>query len=100
MASEIYRVYWNPLQNFFTPSTKLIKKERIGSRIVKIYDTPKTPYQRLIESGYLSNDKKRYLITQFKNLDPYFLKRELDKKLKIFFQKVEEYKKFNYDKVA
>lgn len=100
MANEIYQVYWNPLQNFFTPSMKLIKKERIGSKIVKRYDNPKTPYQRLIESGYLTNDQRRSLIQKYNTLNPFFLKQELDKKLKIFFQKNEEYNKFNYDKVG
>jgi hypothetical protein len=100
MANEIYQVYWNPLQNFFTPSMKLIKKERVGSKIVKKYDEPKTPYQRLIESGYLTNDQKRSLIQKYNTLNPFFLKKELDKKLKIFFQKNEEYNKYNYDKVG
>jgi hypothetical protein len=100
MANEIYQVYWNPLQNFFTPSMKLISKERVGSKIVKKYDEPKTPYQRLIESGYLSSDQRRLLIKMFNNLNPFFLKKELDKRLKIFFQKNEEYNKLNYDKVG
>jgi hypothetical protein len=100
LANEIYSVYWNPLQNFFTPSMKLISKERVGSKIIKRYEDPKTPYQRLIESGYLSNDQQRSLVKQYNNLNPFFLRRELDKKLKIFFQTIEEYNKFNHDKAA
>ncbi|NCN39616.1 transposase family protein, partial [bacterium] len=49
LMNEIYSEYWNPLQNFFTPCMKLIKKKRIGAKIVKKYDTPKTPYQRLMD---------------------------------------------------
>lgn len=100
MANEIYQVYWNPLQNFFTPSMKLIKKERVGSKMVKQYDNPKTPYQRLIDSGFLTNDQRRSLIQKYNTLNPFFLKKELDKKLKIFFQKIDEYNKYNYDKVG
>ena len=100
LANEIYQVYWNPLQNFFTPSMKLISKERIGAKIVKKYDAPKTPYQRLIESGYLTTDQKKYLIQKYNNLDPYFLRKELDKSLKIFFQKIDEFNKFHCDKVG
>jgi len=96
MANEIYQVYWNPLQNFFTPSMKLIKKERDGSKIIKQYDEPKTPYQRLIESGYLTTEQRKGLIQKYNNLNPYFLKRELDKKLKIFFEAVEECNKLNF----
>jgi hypothetical protein len=100
MANEIYQIFWNPIQNFYTPSMKLIKKERVGSKIVKQYDEPKTPYQRLIESGYLTNDQQRTLIKQYNNLNPYFLRKELDKRLKIFFEKLEEYNKFHNDKVG
>lgn len=100
MANEIYQVYWNPLQNHFIPSMKLINKERVGSKIIKKYDQPKTPYQRLIESGYLTNDQKRSLVKSYNNLDPFFLKRELEKKLKIFFQKLEEFNRFKSDKAG
>lgn len=100
MANEIYQVYWNPLQNFFTPSMKLIKKERIGAKILKTYDTPKTPYQRLIECGYLTTAQRKFLIEKYNSLNPFFLRKELDKKLKIFFQLVEEYKKFHGNKVG
>ncbi len=100
LANEIYQVYWNPLQNFFTPSMKLLKKERVGSKIIKKYDEPQTPYQRLIDSGYLTNDQKRALVQKFNTLNPFFLRKELDKKLKIFFEKLEEYNKYNYAKVG
>lgn len=100
LANEIYQVYWNPLQNFFTPSMKLIKKERVGSKIVKQYDEPKTPYQRLIESGYLSAGQKRYLIQRYNQLNPFFLRKELDIRLKIFFEKIEEHNKYLHDKVG
>lgn len=100
LANEIYQIYWNPLQNFFIPSRKLIKKARVGSKIVKEYDEPKTPYQRLIDSGYLTNEQQRALIKTYNNLNPYFLRNELDKKLKMFFQTIEEYNKTNYNKVG
>lgn len=100
LANEIYQVYWNPLQNYFTPSMKMVSKERVGAKIIKKYDEPKTPYQRLVECSYLTNDQKRTLVKTYNNLNPYFLKQELDKKLKIFFQKLEEYNKYNYDKVG
>jgi len=45
LMNEMYQVYWNPLQNFFTPT---IKMERVGSKMKKTYSKPKTPYQRLI----------------------------------------------------
>lgn len=100
LANEIYQIYWNPLQNFFIPSRKLIEKQRINSKIVKKYDAPKTPYQRLIESGYLTTIQTKTLKQEFNRLDPFFLRRELNKKLKIFFEKLDEYNKFNCQKVG
>lgn len=44
--------------NFFIPSTKLIRKERRGSHIVKVYDHPQTPFQRLLISSVLSRKTK------------------------------------------
>lgn len=51
--NENYTDYLNPLLNFFTPQLKLVEKKRIGSKYVRKYDKPKTPYQRLLESSEL-----------------------------------------------
>jgi hypothetical protein len=77
LMNEIYRFYWNPLRNFFHPSLKLIKKERVGSKLKKVYDEPKTPYQRLLDSGQLTVQQKQHLRDQFKALDPFKLQFEL-----------------------
>ena len=37
--------------NFFQPVRKLIKKERIGSKVIKRYDEAKTPYRRVLASA-------------------------------------------------
>jgi hypothetical protein len=39
------------LSNYFQPVMKLVRKERVGSRVKKHYDRPKTPYQRVLESS-------------------------------------------------
>jgi hypothetical protein len=41
-------------KNFFQPTMKLQEKVRVGSKIHRKYDEPKTPYQRLLESGQIS----------------------------------------------
>ena len=93
LINEIYQVYFNPLQNFFIPSQKLIKKERIGSKIKKIYDEPKTPYQRLLESTYLSSLQKRKLREQYSQKNPIFLSNELNTRLKELFKLIDRNKK-------
>lgn len=93
LMNEIYQVYWNPLWNYFTPVMKLKSKQRIGSRIVKKWDTPKTPCQRLIESDHVPIKTKKRLKQRSETKNPFFLRRELEKKLKLFFQLVEEIKR-------
>lgn len=92
LMNEIYRAYWNPLQNFFTPVLKLKSKERIGGRVKKIYDAPKTPCRRLLESSLIDRDQKAKLKDAHALKNPIYLKKEMDKKLKEFFRLVDEIK--------
>lgn len=64
LMNDIYKNCWNPLQNFFLPTFKIKEKYRVGSKVVKKYGIPKTPYQRLLESEYISNEKKQELREQ------------------------------------
>lgn len=89
LMNEIYLAYWNPLLNYFTPSLKLLEKTRVGAKIKKKYEAPLTPAQRLIDSPVVGTGIKGRLIEHRSHLNPISLKRELDKKLKIFFQLVE-----------
>ncbi len=57
LMNDIYKNHWSPLQNFFLPTFKLQEKVRVGARIKKKYGTPKTPYQRVIESGVLNHEE-------------------------------------------
>lgn len=102
LMNEIYRAYWNPLHNYFIPNMKLVKKERIGGRVKKTYDTPKTPFQRIIESSSVYSGQKEKLRVNISWLNPFTLKNELDKKLKYFRRLVEinNYNKLINDKLA
>ncbi len=64
-----------PLVNFFYPSTKLIEKVRVGARVYKRYDAPRTPYQRVLDSKQVRQAAKRKLRAQFKDLNPTALAR-------------------------
>jgi len=63
--------------NYFLPSMKLSQKTRIGSKVVKRYEEPKTPYQRLLESPSVDRRIKHRLKTEYNNLNPAQLKREI-----------------------
>jgi hypothetical protein len=56
--AEVYR-YLCPLVNFFTPNKKLVSKTTAGSKTVKKYDSPKTPYQRLLEANTTQLEKDK-----------------------------------------
>jgi hypothetical protein len=93
IMNETYRTIWNPLLNFFTPNLKLIKKERVGSKIKKTYDKPKTPYQRLLDSNQLSTKQKADLREKMKTKNPFYLKEQLETRLKVFKQLLDEEKR-------
>ena len=88
ILNEIYRDLWCPFLNFFMPSFKLIRKERIGSKIVKKHETPKTPYERLMESPALTQEQKERLKARLEVLDPFELKERIEEKLKLFWETI------------
>ena len=91
IMNDIYKNCWNPLQNFLLPTFKLKEKIRIGAKIKKIYDTPQTPYQRLMDSKHLTEMAKIKLSEQKKSLNPFHLKENLEAKLAGFFKELGKY---------
>ena len=65
--------------NFFHPSLKLISKTRIGSKVKKTYDLPKTPYQRIMASEQVPAVYKEKLSRQFNTADPIKLQCAVEK---------------------
>lgn len=89
LLNDLYKTEWRLYHNFFIPSVKLLEKKRVGSKTIKRYDKPKTPFQRILEADpyYVSNTKKRELQELFVSLNPFDLRnameRKIDKILKI-----------------
>lgn len=82
MLNELYLTKWRLYLNFFIPSFKLIDKKRDGSKIIKWFDKPKTPYQRLIDYPSISSAKKKELTQIFNSLDPFLLEKNMKNKIK------------------
>jgi hypothetical protein len=80
--NELYRSEWRLLMNFFIPSTKLIRKERQGAKIIKVFDPPQTPFQRLIKTSVLSRKIKNNLQNTYSSLNPFSLQQQVSKKIK------------------
>jgi hypothetical protein len=74
------------LSNYFYPCMKLVGKSRRGSRVYRRYDTPRTPYQRLLERPEVSDGTKQELTRIFNQLNPALLKRELTELQQQLFQ--------------
>lgn len=65
---------------------KLKEKGKIHRR----YDTPKTPYQRLMESPYIPNEAKKRLQAIYLSLNPAQLKRSIEEKLNKLYRVYQE----------
>ena len=90
LINDIYQNYFNPLQNFFLPTMKICSKNRIGGRIIKRYDIPKTPFQRLLDSSDRDSEKIIALEKRYSELDPIDLQLGLEIKLKEFFSLIRQ----------
>lgn len=88
LLNDLYKNEWRLYHNFFLPSVKLIEKERIRSKVIKKHDKPKTPYQRVLEADSIdvSAAQKQKLKEQFEQLNPFELKKIIDKKIEKILQ--------------
>jgi len=69
------------LQNLFLPSVKLQRKERIGARLRRYYDTPQTPLERVRVCPQADPVKVAALERQRDRLDPFALAARIDDQL-------------------
>jgi hypothetical protein len=63
--------------NYFTPQAKLVSKSRDGAKVTKHYDTPKTPYQRLLERADVDAVTKIALGENYRALNPAQIRRDI-----------------------
>lgn len=82
LLNDLYQNEWRLLINGFIPSFKLAAKERKGSKIIKTYDTPKTPLARILESSDVPKYVKQRLKKIFKRQDPFTLSGAVSRKIK------------------
>ena len=75
--------------NFFQPVMKLVAKSRQGAKVHKIYDTARTPYQRLLEDNVLMEDKRTELAAIYYGLNPVLLLRQINGNLERLWTLVE-----------
>lgn len=80
VLNELYS-YLRLYLNFFQPVMKLKSKQRMGAgaKVKKKYDKAKTPFQRLLANNEIDDEKKQNLKNIYHNLNPFDLKRRIEK---------------------
>jgi len=84
--NDLYRNELRLYMNLFMPSVKLERKVHIGSRLVRRYDDPQTPLQRLLASGGADPRKLKELKELHDSLDPFLLAKAIDAKLAVIYR--------------
>jgi hypothetical protein len=86
LMNELYAREWSQFTNHFKPTFKLLKRDKHGSKTVRVYEpTPQTPCQRLLASPEIAEAAKAKLRQEHTALDPFELKKNIECKLKNFF---------------
>ena len=74
--------------NFFQPVLKLITKDHIGNRVIRKYDTARTPYLRLLEREDIPLARKAILLNQYLHLNPVEFRRRIDQNVALLWSTV------------
>lgn len=85
LMNDLYRNEFRFYMNFFQPVMKLIDKKRVGAhgeKIKRVYDVPKTPYQRVLDCPEVSPEAKEKLRRIYEGLNPAHLRRTIIAKVK------------------
>jgi len=68
-------------QNLFQPSMKLVRKVRVGSRLIRRYDRPQTPFERVKVCAEADPAKVAALQRVLETTDPFALSQRIDRHL-------------------
>jgi len=90
LINSLYRNELRLYKNFFQPVMKLKEKIREKGRVHRRYDTPKTPYHRLMESDRIPEETKTKLDRLYRSLNPAELKRRIDAKIHELYRTYQE----------
>jgi hypothetical protein len=84
--NQLYKGDLRLLQNLFLPSVKLLKKERVGSKVRRHYDQARTPLDRVMECSGIDSA----MVAMFKQLrdrlDPFLLSASVDRQIERIYE--------------
>lgn len=84
--NDLYRRELRLWLNLFLPSVKLLKKVRVGSKVRRVYDGPRTPFERVRACAQADREKVAQLEELRKGLDPFQLARTIERKLERIYR--------------
>lgn len=85
--NELYGL-WSLWNNLYSPTLKLLRKERVGTRVKKIYEKEaRTPCQRLLAHPDLSQENRRKLLAMREENDPIELRARIAAQEKAFWER-------------
>jgi hypothetical protein len=67
--------------NLYLPSVKLLRKVRVGSKVRRVYDGPRTPFERVKTCPQADRERVARLEELRKSLDPFQLGKIIERKL-------------------
>jgi len=78
--NALYRHELRLFQNLFLPSVKLVGKERVGVRLRRRYDLPRTPLDRLLACAAADPAPVASWVALRDQLDPFALSQAIDER--------------------
>ena len=81
LLNDLYRNELRLMMNLFQPSVKLLRKQRVGSRLTRVYDRSQTPLDRLRVCRGLDRAPVNELLRLRATTDPFELARTIEKKI-------------------
>jgi hypothetical protein len=82
LINALCRGALDQLLNYFLPTMKLEKKERVGSKVVRHYGPTQTPLARVLACAEVSAATKTRLRAEQAALNPFAVRREVDRQMK------------------
>ena len=79
--NALYRHELRLWLNLFLPSVKLVKKVRVGSKVRRVYDAARTPFERVKACKQADPQRVAALEELTKRLDPFQLSSRIERKL-------------------
>ena len=84
--NDLYRRELRLWLNLYLPSVKLVKKVRVGSKVRRVYDGPKTPLERVVAAQQGEAAQLSILKELQRTLDPFQLAKVIDRKLERIYR--------------